>query len=68
LHDGYDADLFAHLSTFRFQVSGVKVSGNSLIAWRLEGWEARRPEAMKPLSFQASNLSSLPAVLLTPET
>jgi hypothetical protein len=51
-------------------VSGVsvQVSGNSLIAWRLEGWEARRPEAMKPLSFQASKLSSLPAILLTPET
>jgi hypothetical protein len=44
------------------------VSGNWLIAWRLEGWEAGRPEAMKPLSLQASKLSSLPAILMTPET
>jgi hypothetical protein len=43
------------------------VSANSLIAWRLEGREARRPEAVKLLSFQASKLSSLPAILLTPE-
>jgi hypothetical protein len=44
------------------------VAGNWLIAWRLEGWEAERPEAMKPLSLQASKLSSLPAILTTPDT
>jgi hypothetical protein len=44
------------------------MSGDSLIAWRLEGWEARMPEAMKPLSLQASKLSSLPAIFLTPDT
>jgi hypothetical protein len=51
-------------------VSGVsvQVSGNSLIAWRMEGWEARTPEAMKPLSLQASKLSILPAIILTPDT
>jgi hypothetical protein len=48
---------------FRFQVSG-----NSLIAWRLEGWEARKLNEMKPLRIQASKLSSLPAILLTPDT
>jgi len=38
------------------------------MAWRLEGWQARTPEEMKPLSLQASELSSLPAILLTPDT
>jgi hypothetical protein len=52
------------------KVSGVsvQVSGNSLIAWRLESWEASMPKAVKPLSLQASKLSSLPAILLTPDT
>jgi hypothetical protein len=39
-----------------------------VIAWRLEGWEAGRLQAMKPLSLQASKLSSLPAIFLTPDT
>ena len=52
------------------KVSGVsvQVSVNLLMAWRLEGWQARTPEEMKPLSLQASELSSLPAILLTPDT
>jgi hypothetical protein len=36
-------------------------------ARRLESWEARKPEAMTFLSFQAFKLPSLPAILLTPE-
>jgi hypothetical protein len=39
-----------------------------LEAGKLGSWKARTPEAMKPLSLQASKLSSLPAILLTPET
>jgi hypothetical protein len=37
------------------------------MAWRLEGWEAWKPGVMKHLRLQASKLSSLPAILLTPE-
>ena len=44
------------------------MSGISIIAWRLESWEARTPEAMKSLSLQASKLSSLSAILTTAET
>jgi hypothetical protein len=44
------------------------VSGNWLIAWRLEGWEAWMLEGSKALSLPASWLPSLPAILLTPET
>jgi hypothetical protein len=55
-----------------FQHSLIKVSDvtfgktvicSKLAARRLESWKARKPEAMKFLSLQASELPSLPAIL-----
>ena len=48
---------------------GCQVSGKSLIAHSQEAisWKARKLYVMKLVSFQASQLPSLPAILLTPE-
>jgi hypothetical protein len=62
---GHLACLPRHILGVRFRVSGTC---SMPAASRLESWEARKPEAMTFLSFQAFKLPSLPAILRTPDT